>query len=107
MDYLIVDRNWPSKQENYYHALRLLTFTPNKICQKTDNGRVILQHKINCHNNGNGDTKRKTMKYNEGTFKYMFKKSLALSRQLLVGYLFFYVSIGYFVWIPGQNEGFI
>ncbi|TNF98923.1 hypothetical protein FG050_21980, partial [Salmonella enterica subsp. enterica serovar Kentucky] len=71
MDYLIVDRNWPSKQENYYHALRLLTFTPNKICQKTDNGRVILQHKINCHNNGNGDTKRKTMKYNEGTFKYM------------------------------------
>lgn len=35
------------------------------------------------------------------------KKSLALSRQLLVGYLFFYVSIGYFVWIPGQDEGFI
>ncbi len=108
VDYLIVDRNWLSKQENYYHALRLLTFTPNKICQKTDNGRVILQHKINCHNNGNGDTKRKTMEYNEGTFKYMLKKkSLALSRQLLVGYLFFYVSIGYFVWIPGQNEGFI
>ncbi|ESF49931.1 hypothetical protein SEES4314_10582 [Salmonella enterica subsp. enterica serovar Senftenberg str. 604314] len=35
------------------------------------------------------------------------KKSLAISRQLLVGYLFFYVSIGYFVWMPGQNEGFI
>lgn len=80
MDYLIVDRNWPSKQENYYHALRLLTFTPNKICQKTDNGRVILQHKINCHKNGNGDTKRKTMKYNEGTFKYMLKKNHWRSR---------------------------
>lgn len=37
----------------------------------------------------NGDTKRKTMKYNEGTFKYMLKKSLALSRQLLAGYLLF------------------
>lgn len=80
VDYLIVDRNWLSKQENYYHALRLLTFTPNKICQKTDNGRVILQHKINCHNNGNGDTKRKTMEYNEGTFKYMLKKNHWRSR---------------------------
>ncbi|ESO49956.1 hypothetical protein L0D06_04940 [Salmonella enterica subsp. enterica] len=107
MDYLIVDRNWPSKQENYYHALRLLTFTPNKICQKTDNGRVILQHKINCHKNGNGDTKRKTMKYNEGTFKYMLKKIIGALASIIGGLLVFYVSIGYFVWIPGQNEGFI
>lgn len=107
MDYLIVDRNWPSKQENYYHALRLLTFTPNKICQKTDNDRVILQHKINCHNNGNGDTKRKTMKYNEGTFKYMLKKIIGDLASIIGGLLVFYVSIGYFVWMPGQNEGFI
>lgn len=52
--------------------------------------------------------KRKLMKYKEGIFKYILKKkSLSLSCQLLVGYLFFYVPIGYFVWIPGQNEGFI
>lgn len=89
MDYLIVDRNWPSKQENYYHALRLLTFTPNKIRQKTDNGRVILQHKINCHKNGNGDTKRKTMKYNEGTFKYMLKKIIGALASIIGGLLVF------------------
>ena len=25
----------------------------------------------------------------------------------IIGGLLFYVPIGYFVWIPGQNEGFI
>lgn len=47
------------------------------------------------------------MKYNEGTFKYMFKKIIGALASIIGGLLVFYVSIGYFVWIPGQNEGFI